>query len=1087
MSKPSRKNGEPSVRGGKTNARRGAGPWFWALFVVAAATVVVGLVQRRGDRTPTEKRTASTEPGLEATALRIVAKIRAQEAAKDATCWTTVRLMEGHQVSLPLDEFAVVAKIEVSKLFVYRLWRRASVVAGSSGVPLTARQLDVLVPGEVRPVIATLAEPTPGGGLPAAGIETAVKDYHRVTENLRVLLSLLYDEALGGGLFATVGSDLAPLDDSAIDRLAQISTGLTVLLLQEARREAEAEHHVEIGAADVQRAFRGLAARLGLDDAASADLPPPPPQRSPDGGAKARLQALTQTYAINKVQSLRAWNGPIWQSQVQGGDKSIELAAFSELLGRLAEVPITPAGTERFLLELAVFGDLVLSGYQPLRTDTFESSLDALRRQRAAGREDGRAPYLTVAAAANALSILFPHETLPNGDVHFVMVKNREPRRFRLLGPSADAMRDVTVHWYVLGKLLAKPATLPLEPFAAELVAERLSEMGLHLLLEAARLAKENGQGEIRPETFERLSWKYPAAYIIADPEKEKGAWTEKDEAQKAALLAGMRGPLFADVTLSSGLARRSCTKPPPGAPEPPFVAIQQYMGSGVAVGDYDGDGLPDLFLAADACNRLYRNLGSHTFRDVTAEAGLHGLTLDSRHAVFADVDGDARLDLLVVNSESGSRLFRQVAPGKFADVTELSRLTPGTGAHTAVFFDPDLDGDLDLFIGTYGAARPEDKGGPSIDGRNGHANELWRNDGKGRFKEVGAEVGLASTAWTLAALAYDVDGDGDLDLHLANDFGRDQLFRNDGRGRFEDVAEAWGADDRGSGMNVSVADVDGDGRFDAYVSMVDMFSKSIGFVLPVASSITKLDERIVGSTFYISGNKLYLNEGSRFRAAEHRLFEPGDRGWTWSSNFFDLENDGDEDLYIANGWSERTANWYQSNQLYVREGERFYLYPGASKRWEDPQGADRSVHRGLLGVKVYSAESYLGSSRAVAAVDLTGTGRMDLVVMDYHDPPRVLRNLSRNPNRWLKVKLQGKRNRFGIGATVRVVVQGQPPKSRLVSAGAHYLSQDDAVVHVGVGAATQVDAVEVLWPGGVRQTVAGPHETNRTLEVTEP
>jgi len=148
-------------------------------------------------------------------------------------------------------------------------------------------------------------------------------------------------------------------------------------------------------------------------------------------------------------------------------------------------------------------------------------------------------------------------------------------------------------------------------------------------------------------------------------------------------------------------------------------------MGSGFAVGDFDGDGRPDLFLAADGCNRLLKNEGHYRFTDVTARSGISELDASSRHPIFADVDGDGLLDLLIVQSDKPSRLLLQKKGGHFTDVTEAYGLKTGTGAHSAHFFDYDHDGDLDLYVGAYGPSK-DDVAVPTLDGRNGYPHSSF-------------------------------------------------------------------------------------------------------------------------------------------------------------------------------------------------------------------------------------------------------------------------------------------------------------------------------------------------------------------------
>ncbi|MBC8073428.1 MAG: CRTAC1 family protein, partial [Deltaproteobacteria bacterium] len=486
---------------------------------------------------------------------------------------------------------------------------------------------------------------------------------------------------------------------------------------------------------------------------------------------------------------------------------------------------------------------------------------------------------------------------------------------------------------------------------------------------------------------------------------------------------------------------------------------IQKVMGAGLAVGDIDADGDSDLFFAGEGLGRLYLNDdtgGTRKLLDVTAAWGVPAELADSHHAMFLDQDGDGDLDLLVVRGRSPSLLLDN-QDGKLVDVAEARGLATGVGAHVASAFDYDKDGDLDLYVGYYGSAACNRGacGGrnlPSVDGRNGSPNQLFRNDGA-RYTEVGVAAKVADEGWTLASSTFDYDRDGDLDLYLANDFGANPLLRNDGDGSFTDVAAQLGAADRGSGMNVSFTDLDGNGAFDVFVSNIDMFSKTIKVVFPRDESVVNLTDGILRSFQYLSGNKLYLNVVDaagkrRFDAVEGRWFEPGDQGWGWAGTFFDYENDGDEDIYLANGWIPGSPATDQRNLMYVRDGETFYLAP------------------------TDAPEAFPGNSRATVAFDADGDGDLDLAVNNYAQPPRLLENVQHAGKGALRLRLRDTTaNTRAVGAVIEVRT-GTTVQRRQVTCGLGYLGQDDEVVHVGLGASRSAD-VTVTWPDGTRTTHA--------------
>jgi hypothetical protein len=466
------------------------------------------------------------------------------------------------------------------------------------------------------------------------------------------------------------------------------------------------------------------------------------------------------------------------------------------------------------------------------------------------------------------------------------------------------------------------------------------------------------------------------------------------------------------------------------------------------------------------------KNEGHYRFTDVTARYGLTGLDVSSRHPIFADVDGDGLLDLLVVQSDKPSRLFLQKKGHGFVDVTEAYGLSTGKGAHCAHFFDYDHDGDLDLYIGAYGPS-VEDTAVPTLDGRNGYPHQLFRNEDGARFTDVTQSAKAGSTAWTLASAAVDIDDDGWLDFWLANDWGRDEVFRNRGDGTFEEVAGKLGVDDRGSGMNVSVLDINHDGRPDIFISVIDMFSKTLRFVLPHESVSFNVDSRIVQSSYYMSGNKLFVAKGREFADETTARIDARDKGWAWGTAFFDYENDGDDDMYITNGWIDRSAFFQQRNQFLLNEGDKLIAWSPALNEAVDDEAR--------------FPESYLGSSRAVAAIDLDSKGKSDLVVLDYERGLRVFENVAANAGNSVRVKLVGSaRNRLGVGAAVRVFAPGVPPGFRQVGAGDDYLTQTALPLLFGIGSADHADRVTVRWASGRETEQKGPFAAGTTIVVEE-
>jgi hypothetical protein len=483
-------------------------------------------------------------------------------------------------------------------------------------------------------------------------------------------------------------------------------------------------------------------------------------------------------------------------------------------------------------------------------------------------------------------------------------------------------------------------------------------------------------------------------------------------------------------------------------------------MGSGVAVGDIDKDGYPDLFIAEEGAVHLYLNKGKAgpgKFTEVTEQWGIPPIE-DAKHVLFFDMEGDGDLDLLVIRSEHPSMIFRNDG-GKFTDVTEpVGFKTHQYGAHVATVFDADGDGNLDIYVGYYGSDDSNRKGSeapnlPSMDGKNGTPHQLWHRGADGKYTEIGQKAGLADTGWTLAVGAFDYDNDGKMDLFLANDFGPDVLYHNKGDGTFEDVSKITRTDDNGSGMNASFADVNGDGFLDFYVSNIDMFSKNIKVVYPTdKSTLTSYDEQLATTFQYISGNKMYINPGDKkgkspFLAQEGKLFEPGDRGWGWATLFFDYENDGDDDMYLSNGWIEGSTAANQKKQMFINDNGFFYLAP------------------------TNSPEAVASNGRAAIAFDMDRDGDLDILLLNFRQPPVLLENTRSFGNHWVQLRVRAPApNAYAIGARITAKAGGKTI-TREISCGNGYLGQDDDIVSFGIGAAKEAE-VTIRWPNGKTQTI---------------
>ena len=378
----------------------------------------------------------------------------------------------------------------------------------------------------------------------------------------------------------------------------------------------------------------------------------------------------------------------------------------------------------------------------------------------------------------------------------------------------------------------------------------------------------------------------------------------------------------FADVTEAAGIDFEAHLNPDWATPEwfPHTYQIVKFAQGGVAVGDYDGDGWQDVFLGDGESSRLYRNRGDGRFEDVTSASGLPDALGAVSFGLFADLDNDGDQDLVVGGATMENRLYRNDG-SVFSDVTEGAGLG-GFFTTVAAAVDADNDGLLDLYIGRYLDPR-KDLPTTLFYTRNSQGNSLLRNTGDLRFEDVTDQAGVREGGLTLGAAFADYDRDGDQDLYVANDFGRNALLANNGDGTFTDISAEAGALDFGFGMSSSWGDADGDGDLDLYTSNVHSGQRWYGqaatlkqYLLTSLKEGTFFDDLPLYREIYeflgddwqeygdrmVKGNSLLVNDGGRFTdLAEAAGANPF--GWYWGSDFLDFDHDGDLDIFATNGW----------------------------------------------------------------------------------------------------------------------------------------------------------------------------------------
>jgi hypothetical protein len=379
--------------------------------------------------------------------------------------------------------------------------------------------------------------------------------------------------------------------------------------------------------------------------------------------------------------------------------------------------------------------------------------------------------------------------------------------------------------------------------------------------------------------------------------------------------LVSLETPRFASVATEAGI-----TSVHENRLSPPYRLFGQgadnpvRQPSGVAVGDADRDGCEDVVLAGSPELVLYRSLCDGRFEDATAESGLpRPYPAAASGVVFFDYDNDGWPDLYVAAVSGGDRLFRNQG-GRFVDVTELAEIPAGTWGSMPVIADYDRDGLLDVYIARMGDHEKRSPQ-PPWDATNGTRGSLLRNLGDGRFTDVSAQAQVDSPGWDMAAAWGDYDVDGWPDLYVANEFGNNRLYRNEGDGTFSDRTLEAGVADGGSAMGVTWGDIDGDGDLDLYVAGMHAnsgwvlfhpdFPLPIPWYLRVLGLFTdEVDRRREIYTDRLSrGSTLFRNDGDGTFSDVSDDAGVRDAQWGWAVEFLDYDNDGLLDIYGVNGF----------------------------------------------------------------------------------------------------------------------------------------------------------------------------------------
>jgi enediyne biosynthesis protein E4 len=570
--------------------------------------------------------------------------------------------------------------------------------------------------------------------------------------------------------------------------------------------------------------------------------------------------------------------------------------------------------------------------------------------------------------------------------------------------------------------------------------------------------------------------------------------------------------------------------------------------GAGLAVGDYDGDGLPDVYLVSqDGPNKLFRQKAPLQFEDVTASAGnVDGGAAWGTGATFVDIDGDGDLDLYVCNLEAKNLLYVNDGHGKFHEDAKAFGLDIAAASMMAAFADYDRDGKLDLYLLTNRALHaawaetPEVLNGfrPPADTvrkpsemvptqaqyrqllalqqqgalpdssavppelrehymafRNqpfmtGQEDHLLRNVG-GRFVDVSTSAGIAGFGMGLSATWWDYDDDGFPDLYVANDLeSPDTLYHNEQNGSFRDVTADVLPHTAYYGMGSDAGDIDGDGRLDFLVADMSMTTHKQAKIL-MGDMNRQRDFLIHGRPPQYMRNALLLNTGMGHFQETGIMAGASSTDWTWSILFGDLDNDARLDVFATNGIARFEMDPdFQSKVAELWQQKRQQAAIDLIQNVRKMPEKNLAL-RNVSDLKFVKTGSDWGLdleavTHGGALVDLDGDGDLDVVINNWNEPAAVYENRTTDGNA-ITVRLKGQRgDRFGIGARVTCKLADGRLLLRENWLSRGYLSGQNPELHFGLGKANNVKELHVRWPSGHEQTFADL-AANQHYTITEP
>lgn len=977
-------------------------------------------------------------------------KIQRLESQCDPKCAATASRLEDFMYGTPLTDDARFKKIDLQKRLILDLWREASLKASEG--ELKQISAEILVPVlQKRLEYAQLDNGDWKIKLDDESLTITGRDkrqYSSIAYALRAILAVQQD------LLASSDQQLTPLADDAIDELQNFLDLYTLSVLQLADSEARLTNERTLSEENFVVRWNSI------NESGSPYLQPT------ETTNKATEFPILKKIIEQKVASYKAYN------QITNQIFMRNLQVYFAKSKWPSDPDVGTKFKKIFTEAMILYAHDLLKGAEKTALQDKES-------------------LIRVAHVKQFADKFIPHRINEYEDAIFFHHLAKKDR-ITVESYDMDSFRDSGIHWQYLQYVIENPeydGVLEPDPFAAELLVENIAQFGVLLLRATGMVANEEAAERLHPDQIEK-------AFQLIQSRINAHNSTDPDVTNESSLTSSTDQPTgqqtyFTDISQSAGIdfthrtsdwlnrLIRSYALKSDNVGQlniPPA-----FGGSGVAAEDVNNDGHPDILLLSGLGNKLYLNNGKQQFVDVTVGSGLDWRRADGRpgeprQPIIADFDNDGWQDILITYVDDTHRLYRNLGNGRFEDVSRKA----GLGGRNlvggpAVVFDYDNDGLLDIYILYFGDYIHGVLPTLARRNSNGLPNKLFRNVGDFQFKNVTEGSGLANTGWGQAASHTDLDRDGWQDLIVGNDFGVNAYYRNKGDGTFENIADKIGTGKPSYTMSVGIGDLNQDLIPDIYISNIVTMNKDEKYVAPSEDTPMEFDADKLANMRVVEANDLFVSKTVEGGLPEFQLSKKVDRGysstgWAWGADFFDVDNDGDDDLYVANGMNDYNLYGTVNAQ---------YVDPSGNENQEilfPESGPARNVFfvnsKGRLqNVSKLSGADLLGNSRSVAYLDYDQDGDLDMILNNFNQTANLYRNnADQLGTNWLKVKLIGDPakniNRDAIGARIIVTTDSGMQIWREVHGGVGYLSMHPKEQHFGLGKQSKVNIL-VEWPNG--------------------